>query len=479
MSSSTDVPYRLLNCNVDSTLVEIARRHHVHHRDLWIPLSAAASLRAKSSKPVAISPTTQVALLNRSDGSILFQKLEICLKLHVAKALLCNEEDVMIAPADVPETFELFIRWDRPGTKHIEAKKQLLHCALHNDSHRGGSGASLCAILKRSRVDGAGDDGTSILQSTAVERHTQSLFHSRSAEDLERRLSAVLLAQGRPSHPTALHIQQTTLSNIQRREGDAPLHFVVSRNEPSVVVGGVRWTRPDPRVLYRVFRSERSNDRAEVSKYSDGSRYIRFYFIEDVLLCRTLNSIVSLPVESQSVDPLPFLQGSSSTTTQTTTSITAEEHAKRLLNDTLLADMKSHAERGYRIVFLDHYPTLHHGSSFTLETVLQPIADFCTLHCRDFTVTVVLAVTSYVNATQRHRRDFSFVLPQVGLLKLFTAQLNASLEPDPETTAVIGTNQRPSPFLRGTHSTFARNASLTYTDMEELQSYTARHVDVS
>jgi hypothetical protein len=469
----------LLLCEKDCTLVEFARQHHVHHRDLWLPLDAALPSGATKQTPVIIDANTPIALLEDATNTISFDKRSICVRLQVANALSCDCAVVQVDPSATPAGCTVFVRWDRRGTKRLRAPTQVLHYETESKKPTATSSRSSTATgVKRSRTDDEGSQSVdaSTLADTLHGKQNRLSLLQRSAEDLQRRLSAVVQSQGHPLNPRSLHILSSTLANIRHRSSQPPLHFVLPADAELLEAAGVRWTRSNRRILSRVFRGSTSEERSEASKYSDGSRQLRFYFIEDVLLRRRHRwAVASVERESEGCNGASSLPREDKVETQAVTLSKAStnesnlEEVHFLLKDGVLADMKRHADRGFRIVFLEHYPVLHHASRFTVERTLSPVVALCRDCCPDLTVTVVLSAMSYVTASQRQGMELSLVIPQAGLLQFFVAELNTSLHPDAKTAAVVGSSRRGGiDFLNSLHSQFARNAALAYVDVAEL-----------
>ncbi|TPP53317.1 hypothetical protein CGC20_39665 [Leishmania donovani] len=415
----------LLVCSEECSLAEFSQKHQLSPHTLWLPLRAALPSRAGVKSTVAVDPRTPIALLETATDTILLDKRAICVKLQVANAVRCEETTVVVDPAAVPAGCEVFVRWSRPGGKKLRANTLVLHYDVQNATDT--LARSSVSRLKRSRVDDNDSSvGASSLAGSLQGKQSRLSLVQQSTEDLQRRLSAAVGALGGQLSPRSTQILQSTLASMRHRQTQPPLHFVMPSDATVLEAAGVTWARSNRRILSRVFRSATSEERSEASKYSDGSRQLRFYFIED-------------------------------------------EEEELLLKDEVLADMNTFAERGFRIVFLEHYPVLHHGSRYTVEQTLAPVVRLCRKGCPNLTVTVVLSAMSCVTAAQKQGLELSLVLPQAGLLTFFISELNTSFLPDPKTAAVVGSSDRGSEFLNKLHVEFARNASLTYVDEKELR----------
>lgn len=442
-------------CSEDCSLAEFSQKHQLNPHTLWLPLRAALPSRAGAKSHVAVDPRTPIALLETATDTLLLDKRAICVKLHVANAVRCEETTVVVDPAAVPPGCEVFVRWSRPGGKKLRANTLVLHYDVENATNA--SARSAVSGLKRSRVDDNDSSvGASSLAGSLQGKQSRLSLVQQSTEDLQRRFSAAVGALGGQLSPRSTQILQSTLASMRYRQSQPPLHFVLPSDATVLEAAGVRWARSNRRILSRVFRSITSGERSEASKYSDGSRQLRFYFIEDVLLRRTREWRAAAARRHVDEDGK-------------TGKGTPPEEVELLLKDEVLADMNTFAERGGRIVFFEHYPVLHHGSRYTVEQTLAPVVRLCRTGCPHLTVTVVLSAMSCVTAAQKGGLELSLVLPQTGLLTFFISELNTSLLPDPKTAAVVGASDRGSEFLNKLHAEFACNASLTYVDEKELR----------
>ncbi|CBZ25518.1 conserved hypothetical protein [Leishmania mexicana MHOM/GT/2001/U1103] len=447
----------LLVCSEECSLAEFSQKHQLSPHTLWLPLKAALPARAGAKSTVSVDPRTPIALLETATDTLLLDKRAICVKLQVANAVRCEETTVVVDPAAVPTGCEVFVRWSRPGGKKLRANTLVLHYDVEKATSASARG--FVAGLKRSRVDDNDSSvGASSLAGSLQGKQSRLSLVQQSTEDLQRRLRAAVDALGSQLSPRSTQILQSTLVSMRHRHTQPPLHFVLPSDATGLEAAGVTWTRSNRRILSRVFRSTTSEERSEASKYSDGSRQLRFYFIEDVLLRRTREwTAAAAASRCHSDEDGKAGKG------------TPPEEVELLLKDEVLADMNTFAERGFRIVFLEHYPVLHHGSRYTVEQTLAPVVHLCRKGCPHLTVTVVLTAMSCVTAARKQGLELSLVLPQAGLLTFFISELNASLSPDPKTAAVVGSSDRGSEFLNKLHAEFACNASLTYVDERELR----------
>ncbi|KAG5480980.1 hypothetical protein LSCM1_06654 [Leishmania martiniquensis] len=443
----------LLLCREECNLADFAQTHQLQPHALWLPLRAALPSRASRKATVAIEPCTSLALLETDTDTLLLDKRAICVKLQVANALQSEETTVVVDPAAIPSGCEVFVRWSRSGGKKLRANTQV----LHHDMEAAPSASSQISAtkLKRGRL---GDEGSAAASSLAgslrVKQRRLSLFH-RSTEDLQSRLAAAVGVQGDQRSRCATHILQSTLASMCHRLTQPPLHFVLPSDAKELEAAGVTWARSNRRFLSYVFRATTSKERSGACKYSDGSRLLRFYFIEDVLLRRS-RRWTEAAAQSKGDELGDMGSGA------------PPDKVELLLTDELRADMNTFAERGFRIVFIEHYSVLHHGSRYAVEQTLAPVVNLCRNSCPHLTVTVLLSAMSCVTAARRQGMEMSMVPPRTGLLQFFISELNTSLLPDPETAAVVGSSDRGSKLFSNVHAEFARHASLSYVDAKQL-----------
>lgn len=478
-------------CPEDCSLSQLAARFAVRSYDVWLPLGAYAAARRKRTAAVDISDTTPIVLRDQSSGELFPRRDDVLMKLcmldeHGTKGL-------RIAPSSVPPLYELFVRWDKAsGAKRVAAGTVVMHWAI-TDAQALANGSivelSEAAIgprgtpaeeVRQRRQDGTADrrrhrhqhhqrsvDGSTLAESVREAQQAVD-YYSRAADELEERLVDVVAKRrrceggaaaapesgGGDGGPSAsVDIQQASavrhyaLSRILQCKDLPPLHLLAHhlRGPSSLELpSGVLWERPDPRVLCRVFRSKASAEKSASSKYTDASRQVAFFLAQDVLLCN---------------DRLDSAEGP-----QQEAAAVVEQRRRKAL-----AAMARYAARAYRIVVLDHFPDLHHGSAFSAEERLTPLVRLLQTECTAaFTVTVVLSVVSYITVGQRRGISASFVLPNTGLLQFFSSELNASLQLDGSTSLLVGTRHRGNPFLDGMHATFAANASLAFVEVDDL-----------
>ncbi|KAG5507544.1 hypothetical protein JKF63_06493 [Porcisia hertigi] len=446
----------LLTCNEDCSLAEFAQKRQVQLHSLWLPISAAVPSHTGSNATVAVDSHTPMVLLETGTDTLVLDRREICVRLQVANASSSEDTTVLVDPGVMPRDCEVFVRWSRPDGIQLKANMRVLHYNMEEVPSL--SSRHSAHSLKRSRVVDEANSVDAFALKRAIRGNQNRLtLAQRSREDLHRRLTAAISTRGCQLHPRSTEILQSTLASICHRLAHPPLHFVLPSDAMALEAGGVTWARSNGRIFSRVFRSTTSEERSEAAKYSDGSRQLRFYFIEDVLLRR--------PQEWTATAAARYRDDGSGTGGCDR----ASHEVEVLLKEEVLADMNNFADRGFRIVFIEHYPALHHGSRYMVERTLTPVVRLCLQRCPHLTVTVVISAMSCVTAARKQGMMMSLVLPHTGLLSFFISELNTSLTPDPKTAAVVGSSDRGSLFLKTLHADFARNASLTYVDVRELR----------
>lgn len=423
---------------------EFSRSHGIKSMDVWLPLSVINGKRRKSSAVVAIAPSTPVALWHKETRAVLFDRQEILSQLHLL-GITCVAT-MELCPDDVPEDYELFARWDKPpGTKLIPAGTTVFHRAVTSaQAVAEGSAVSLPEKVGNRRSQRAASLRESVTSESSAllmasrRRHEANAQNSNDDFDDRLRKAMPSMAAG-PLSAVLQHVAK----RICEWSHLPPLHRTADARHSAALVlpDGYTWLRPDSRLLLRTFRSKAEKENSRTALYHDGSRQLALFFVDGVLT------------------PPPLLG-----TTETAALRTAA-YLERLATY-----MQGYADRGYRVVLFDHYPTLHHGTRSVQEEKLLPIVEFCDAYMADrCSVTVLLSVLSSISATQTSDCGISFLLPNVGALNYFTSSpYNASLATDTKSSVVVGCSNRGSPFLDDIHRRFAANASLTFVEAAEV-----------
>ncbi|CUG88513.1 Hypothetical protein, putative [Bodo saltans] len=93
--------------------------------------------------------------------------------------------------------------------------------------------------------------------------------------------------------------------------------------------------------------------------------------------------------------------------------------------------------RGYKIVFVEHFPMLHHGNAYALQMITNRIATFLETHLPSIAVQVVLSVASfYSSAVPGVSRC---ILPNAGVYQAFLYHYNGQIEADGDRSFFVRT----------------------------------------
>ncbi|KEG12161.1 hypothetical protein DQ04_01941080 [Trypanosoma grayi] len=437
--------YRLLQSERLDTLTRFCASHKLDIADVWVPLQLLRSTRGKDDTPVQISPATAVVLLNHATGQLFTRRSDILAHLPL---LFVDASNLAIPPNVVPEGCIIFARATTGmSKKRLPKGITLLHRPI----------TSTQAVAEGSALVEEGDDPQQLLRHTRTSTESATDMstvaggpngslgkrskRARSDAVFEEHLQKALEASGSERAAHGSTIITETMANLIRVRDAVPLHFMThGKTETSLRVKEVSWNIPDGRIMYRIFRRSGSSDASTKSTYTDAARFIAVFIIDNVLLRRE-------PIHA-------YLQHGNPSWS--------------LIDLELLTAAQKLVEKGYRIVLLDHYPSLHHGNVFALEAKLHPIAELCQKHFK-CDVTVVLSTMSYISAS--HRRDgMPFVLPYSGVWQFFIAQLNGGLRADAESLLVgaaadDASGSSANPSSQGKRDAqFAMNCGLRYVD---------------
>nr|CCC94598.1 unnamed protein product [Trypanosoma congolense IL3000] len=438
--------FRLLPCEQDDTLGRSCAANKVAITDVWIPVQLLRPPRKKDDSPIAIPPGTAVVLLNHTTGCLVTRRSDI---LSLVPVLFASEQNFCIPPSTIPRDCTLFARAAKGmSNKRVPAGISIMHRsitaeqALAEGSCIAESDSQSTASKKKVKLERDVATGSVVTVATTTDTAVERANKRRRSDALfEESLHSVLATMrgGGGTHRDDIIIKET-LENLHRVRSAPPLHFVThNKRVTSLNVMGLVWHIPDERVIYRIFRQYDKGENCSAFAYTDSSRTVAAFMIDDVLLRR---------------ECLGAGAGGESTKWSVT-------------DARLPATAGVLAERGYRIVLVDHYPSLHHGNLYALESRLQPIVELCKQHFT-WDVTVVLSVVSHISAASR--RDMApFVLPNSGLWDFFTTQLNGGLRPDGRSILVgprasAGEEVRKFSCQGVMEAEFAKNCGLRYCD---------------
>ncbi|ORC92600.1 uncharacterized protein TM35_000033530 [Trypanosoma theileri] len=402
--------HRLLRSERDDTLGRLCGEHRVNTADVWLPLALLRPARGKENTPVPLTASTPFLLLEESTGTLITHRKDILTKLPL---LFADERNLAIPTSAVPAGFTLFVHVSKNMSKKRIAKGMTVLYRPITSAQAVAEGSALVEQdLKEMRKHTRTSIQSGLDSSTVAGDVDVTLEKKRKKREKSDALFEEYLQQSMESSSND-HIRQGnailkgTLTNLIRVRDAVPLHFIThGKPQTSMSVKGLTWNIPDNRVMYRIFRREGSSGNSGKSIYTDVARLIAVFIIDGVLLKRE-------PLQN-------YLQD--------------KQHKWSLLDTELPSLAHKLAEKGYRIVLMDHYPSLHHGNTLALESKLQPIAELCQKHF-SCDVTVLLSTMSYVSASYR-RDGMPFVLPYSGVWQFFITQLNSGLRADADSLLV-------------------------------------------
>lgn len=285
----------------------------------------------------------------------------------------------------------------------------------------------------------------STLTEKQAKKSRSAAAHLKYRKELESRVREFCRKSRCSNDQVTDRVRELTLEKLKRHnESMSPMHYLLiscglSSSATSLKIGSTTWNRPDPRVLYHIIRSNSSLSSAE---YGDGTTQLAIFFIEDVLL--TYSSDEGVVLEEG------FLR------------YTEGPNAAQIVKF-----MQSFAKRGFRIVLIDHIPSLHYGSAEhirgCLNSLFESIAGL--IGSTGMTVTILLSVTTNLTFSRRLSCGEGFAFPRPGLWQFFTQHLNGGLTPDARTSFVVGCNKRRHCFLNDVHKKFASAISVSYKEI--------------
>ncbi|KAG8342879.1 putative Polynucleotide kinase 3 phosphatase [Trypanosoma vivax] len=444
--------HSLLPSGCADTLRHFCAEHKLRIEDVWLPIKLFGAARRKEGVPICIPPDTPVCMLNHQTGQLIVHRGAILAHIPV---LFADEVKFAIPPEAVPSHCTLFARAAKNmSSKRLQAGLSLMHRPITREQAiTEGSVVPPKTELVPQMEHSAGDDTVSsaLTGDKSVPVHdidtVSRKVKKRSRIDtiFEDYLKKALVSLKKEKHVTGTDTVMTeTFANLAGLRNALPLHFVTNgKMVSSLTVQGLSWNIIEGRVMYRVFRQGGATE-GSATTHMDCSHSVAAFMIENVFVKR---------------EPM-----------------SAWVKNKRLswsLSDTELpAVLRTLADKGYRIVLLDHYPSLHHGSSHAVEAKLSPIVELCQQHL-PVSVTVLISLVSYISAAHC-RIGAPFVHPNSGMWQLFIRQVNGGLRPDSGSFLVGATraDERSSQayWSQGQRDAqFATNCGIRYFDVEAVK----------
>eukprot|EP00796_Vickermania_ingenoplastis_P012509 gene12509-8565_t len=180
-----------------------------------------------------------------------------------------------------------------------------------------------------------------------------------------------------------------------------------------------------------------SQPSSNATEYGDGCSQLAVFFIKDVLF-RNI-------VDPENLKAPPFMKSRRAACA--------------------VEVMKKYAARGFRIVLLEHIPSLHYGSANHIRTCLTSLWDELKEMIGNFLPITVLLSTASTVCSNFKESNRSFVFPQPGLWHFFIQYLNNTMHPDPALSFVLGTSTREPRILDREHQQIALAIGLPFQDL--------------
>lgn len=253
--------------------------------------------------------------------------------------------------------------------------------------------------------------------------------HSSDGKDLE----ALIQLCGVPvSSPLVKRMRRLTKQKIESMKDFCPLRYLDSSSAPFIHTDQLMWHRPEPHLLYHMLQTNSDG----VEQRTAASRNLIVCFLDDVLL----------RLSRRDGGPMYAQFGPLDTSSAAVKMLTA------------------HALRGFRIVLVEHLPSLHYGSAAHITSTLESIHHASSeLMTGVPNVSLLLVTASYI-AGASHGSGREFIFPRPGAWNYFLHHLNSSLLPDVADSFVMGSSRRTHAVMEGVHSRFARAIGLRFVD---------------
>jgi hypothetical protein len=206
------------------------------------------------------------------------------------------------------------------------------------------------------------------------------------------------------------------ISSLKRSRTEVPLHNAQCSGTVTVKVGNTIWLRHDPRIL-TLFH----NGDAQVKAASSTDPQPATVGCSTQQVGQSSSLVAAFFVDGGVIRTSLFQRGPSSWT---------------LADDRLPDRLRRLSLRGYRVVLLAHYSSLHHGNAANLAEKCGRIGQLIEWHLADVPLTVVISLVSNVTGPDGHLSLYA--LPKSGLWSYFISKLNDGVTPDPERSFIVG-----------------------------------------
>lgn len=413
------------------TIKELAAQLEVEPYQLWLPLDVFSKSRSRSWE-IAIPRKTPFVLYCAETEEFDDDRERILRRLKVP-----NTFPTRVTLGDIPVGYEFFVRWDRTPNFAVPANTQLVVAGRPNVAASPAVSEVARSVASPTAAVPAAAAAATVAAPAPLSRQEAEALRKRLREELDAELEAAL-----PRRGAVGEVFRAALQRMKAQGDAAPLYRAREAWEAPdalVVSPGVRWSFSERYVLYTLLGAG-PQDHAEVLRES--SRQLAVFFIDDVLLRREAYPGAVLPASGEG------------------------SYVATAASKALVERMRALARRAYRIVWLDHYPALHHADRCGAAALLRPITSFFEAECGgDFPVTVALSAVSYVTPGREGER---YAFPEAKLWRHFVAHLNRALTPDPATSFVVGTSNRPdAAVFAAVYRDVAANAKLRYVEVND------------
>lgn len=440
--------YFKYTCKHDISISRLGSALGVHEGHLWVPVTLLSFFNGSIDfVEIPASYATSIALImKKSEGvcpmeRIIFDKEAILRKMNASHV---KEESVLRLPITCSpnDSWTLFV--EPKGYKDLLlASGTVVLCVEKNIQEKVGHPIGYEGSLEDPKR-----------QQRQIKKYKKNaerrVNRKRIQEEFQNKLANLSAETASlPSFQVIRRARELTVDKIKDSNNISPLHYLPQsfRMGSTVTVRRTKWIHPDPGVLYHVFRPQGTeNSIVNRESFSDPIFFpVAFFFLNGVLL--SFPSPHDPDLGEQQFQFLPH------------------EHFKHV--ETALQQCY---QKGYRIVILEHIPSLHYGSSNHIEMCLGSISDAMSALVNETgcTVTVLLSpassIFSFYSVEGDDRLGFSSSLPE--LWECFIKFFHGFGKPDPATSFVVGASSNECPAKSSMHKQFAMSASLEYKELD-------------
>lgn len=438
----------LYSCKQDIFLSRLEIALGLQRENILVPIHVLSLFHASGnpssfSIPFTAQMCLEVTNENSRSTTLVFDKEVIIKKTN---SRFVPEESLQKAALHVPitcgqsETWTLFVE--------AEGQKDLLVP----------SGTIVMCIEKSTgdalRVDAHEDAVEGIMRERRQMKKYRKLAERRLSrqklqEELQTRLDNLKSPCSSPSFQFVKRVRELTVDKIKALKRVFPLYYLPSSSRvgSSVTVGKTKWVQPHHNALYQVFQPMNTTHSAKSSEapLCASSSSVAFFFLNGVLLCFSNASDTYLVEKSFQVLPLDGF--------------------------TRVAKvMKQLFQKGFRIVVIEHIPSLHYGSAAHIEVCLGSITSAMNTLAFEggCSITVLLSMRSNICSLFDTDVDDCQQVSRSphDLWYYFVDFLNNSAKPDFATSFLVGSSSEKFPVEANVHKQFAAEAGIQYKELD-------------